>query len=137
MILIQEQIELLRHELIFSSSRSSGPGGQHVNKVNTKVELRFNINNSSVLTDEQKLLINNKLKNKITIEGDLIIVSQRTRSQLKNKMEAIDKLIEMLSKALKPRKKRIPTKPTRTSKLKRLETKKRTSEIKQSRRKPF
>ncbi|MBI9068617.1 MAG: aminoacyl-tRNA hydrolase [Salinivirgaceae bacterium] len=134
-MLTNYQIELITNELIFASSRSSGPGGQHVNKVNTKIELRFNIANSTVLYDHQKEILLSKLSNKISADGDLIIISQSTRSQLKNKHDAIEKFIDMLSKALKPRKKRVPTKPTKASRLRRLESKKRTSKLKQTRKK--
>ncbi len=72
-------------EFVFTSSRSSGAGGQHVNKVDTKVELKFHINNSLELTEEEKELLLEKLKNKINKDGFLQIVSQETRSQFRNK----------------------------------------------------
>lgn len=137
MILSPLQSEHLKRELTFSTARSSGPGGQNVNKVNTKVELRFHVQNSAVLTEEQKHILLSKLSNKLSTDGELIIVSQSTRSQLKNKQEAIVKFIDLIYKTLKPRKKRVPTKPTKASKEKRLENKKRNSEIKQGRRKLY
>ena len=76
-------------EFIFTSSKSSGPGGQNVNKVNTKVELRLDIGNSTLLTDEEKEIILDKLSNRINKDGVLIITSQDQRSQLKNKEKAI------------------------------------------------
>lgn len=123
-------------ELQFSASRSSGPGGQHVNKVNTKVELRFNISESPLLTEEEKTILLQKLKNKINKDGELIIVSQEDRSQYKNKEAAIEKFLDMLKKALTPIKKRRPSRPTRASKEKRLEGKKLVSVKKIQRKKP-
>jgi len=123
-------------ELHFSTSRSSGPGGQHVNKVNTKVELRFSIPVSELLTQEEKIILFQKLKNKINKDGELIIVSQENRSQLKNKEAAIEKFLNILKEALTPVKERKSTKPTRTSNKRRLIGKKLTSEKKTQRKKP-
>jgi len=122
-------------ELKFSSSRSSGPGGQNVNKVNSKIELRFNISNSEILNEDEKVIIFNKLKNKINSDGELIITVQTDRSQLKNKQEAIEKFNDLFTKALTPRKKRRSTSPTKASVEKRLKVKKKEGEIKQLRRK--
>ena len=123
----------LDEELIFISSRSSGPGGQNVNKVNTKVELRFNIMKSLRLSDREKQLLTDKLKNKINRNGELILMSQSERSQLKNREKVTKKFYFLLSKALTIKSIRIPTRPTSGSKEKRLEGKKRRSEIKQAR----
>ena len=123
-------------ELVFTASRSSGPGGQHVNKTSTKVELRFNVPNSVLFTEEQKEILTDKLKNKINSEGDLIVVSQQSRSQLKNKETALAKFYELLEKALTPEKKRKPIKLTQAAKEKRLEEKKIISEKKSQRKKP-
>lgn len=122
-------------EFIFSASRSSGAGGQNVNKVNTKVELRFNIAQSQLLTDSEKLILSDKLSSKLSGDGDLIIVSQTERSQIKNKEKTIEKFYKLLSAALKPKKKRKPTSPTFTSKEKRIETKKANAEKKSLRKK--
>ncbi len=122
-------------ELIFSASRSSGAGGQNVNKVNTKVELRFNVEDSQLLTPEEKELISAKLAAQISNDGFLIIVSQTERSQLKNKETAISKFYNLLAKALTRRKKRKPTSPTKISKEKRLEGKRKNSEKKGLRKK--
>lgn len=111
-------------EFIFSASRSGGPGGQNVNKVSSKIELRFNILLTSLFTEEEKELIYARLKNKINKDGELIIVSQVERSQLLNKELAINKFYDLISKALTLPQKRRSTKPTKASKLKRLEGKK-------------
>lgn len=125
----------LYSEFTFQSSRSSGPGGQNVNKVNSKVELRFNIPNSSLITDDQKQILLAKLSTKINGEGFLIIISQRDRSQLVNKEDAIRKTYELIEKALRPVKKRKSTKPSRSSIEKRLTEKRIKSNIKQYRQK--
>lgn len=125
----------LSSEFQFLTSRSSGPGGQNVNKVNSKVELRFDIENSSLLTDDQKEILFAKLATKISSEGILSVVSQRNRSQLANKEDAIEKLYLLISKALKPVIRRKKTKPTKSSVEKRLTVKRIKSEIKQNRQK--
>ena len=125
----------LSSEFIFQASRSSGPGGQNVNKVNSKIELRFNIQNSSVLTDNQKEILLSKLAAKISLDGFLIVVSQRDRSQLVNKEDAIRKTYELIAKALRPVKRRKSTRPTRSSVEKRLTGKRIKADIKQNRQK--
>jgi len=124
-------------EFVFSTSRSSGAGGQHVNKVETKVELRFNVPASKLLSDSEKNIILKKLKNRINANGDLIIISQAARSQLQNKQKTIEKFYSLIRKALKPPKKRVPTKPTQAAVQKRLEAKRKHSEKKTLRRKDF
>lgn len=130
----ERKIQLLK-ELKFSSSRSSGPGGQNVNKVNTKIELRFNLADSTVFTETQKQRLGSKLKNRMNSDGVIVLFESSERSQLKNKQKAIAKLTELIEKALTPTKRRIKTKPTLSSKLKRLEKKKQHSNKKQLRRK--
>lgn len=125
----------LSSEFQFLTSRSSGPGGQNVNKVNSKVELRFDILNSSLLSDEQKEIIQVKLATKISAEGILSVVSQRDRSQLTNKEDAIEKLYLLITKALKPVIRRKKTRPTKSSVEKRLTGKRIKSGIKQARQK--
>ena len=122
------------NEFIFNASRSQGPGGQNVNKVNTKVELRFDILHSNILTDEEREILLIRLCNKINEEGFLIIVSQSERTQLKNKLKTIEKFYLLIFKALTPVKKRKPTIPNQASKDKRLKEKKIAAE-KKSRRK--
>jgi ribosome-associated protein len=123
----------LSSEIQFLTSRSSGPGGQNVNKVNSKVELRFDIQNSMLLSDEQKEILQAKLATKISSEGILSVVSQIDRSQLANKEDAIRKFYVLLTKVLTPVKRRKRTKPTLTSVEKRLLGKQIKSEIKQNR----
>jgi ribosome-associated protein len=123
----------LDDELVLITSRSSGPGGQNVNKVNTKVELHFNIQRSVRLSDHEKQLISVALKNKINRNGDLILMSQSERSQLENKKRVIKKFYDLLSKALTVKKIRYQTRPTSGSKEKRIEEKKKRSEIKRLR----
>ncbi len=120
-------------EFIFASSRSGGPGGQNVNKVNTKVELRFSFTLTSLLSETEKELVFNKLKNKINSENELILVSQSERTQLKNKKVVTERFYELVSKALTIQKKRRPSKPTFTSKIKRLEGKRNRGVVKQHR----
>jgi ribosome-associated protein len=135
MIEIAPNIPDLSTEFQFYTSRSSGPGGQNVNKVNSKVELRFDIPNSSLLTEEQKEILLQKLASKINTDGQLSIVSQRDRSQLANKEDAVSKLYTLIARALKPVKPRKKTRPSAGSIEKRLTTKRIKSETKQNRQK--
>jgi len=121
------------NEFVFSASRSGGPGGQNVNKVSTKVELRFNLLLSPSFSENEKKILFNKLSNKINKEGELLIVSQSERSQLLNKQVVIEKFYILISKALTMPKYRRATKPTFTSKLKRLEEKKNRGSVKKLR----
>lgn len=126
---------VLDSEIRLSFSRSSGPGGQSVNKLNTRAELWFNVNASTVLNEDQKELIHKKLKSRINNDGELFLSNQTERSQLKNKEIAIKRFYELINKALKVHKKRKPTKPSKASIEKRLQNKKQRSEKKGRRRK--
>ncbi|MGK7390346.1 MAG: alternative ribosome rescue aminoacyl-tRNA hydrolase ArfB [Candidatus Cyclobacteriaceae bacterium M2_1C_046] len=122
-------------ELDFTASRSSGPGGQNVNKVNTKITLRFDIENSQLLSEKEKEHLKKKLSNKISNDNILIVAAESERSQLKNKEEAISKFYESLKEAFKQKKKRKKTKPTKASKEKRIKQKKMQAEKKKTRQK--
>ncbi len=120
-------------EFSFKTSRSSGAGGQNVNKVSTKVELDFDVPNSTLLSEDQKAIVLKKLENRITKEGILQIVVQEERSQLGNKEIAIKKFYDLLNKCFIIKKKRRPTKPSKGSKERRLKSKKINSDIKKMR----
>ena len=136
MKLTEAQKKLVETEIVFSATRSSGPGGQNVNKVSSRVELRFSVLNSTVFSDDEKARISLKLKNRINSEGEMILTSQTGRSQLDNKEKAIEKFFEILEKALTIQKKRIKTSPSIISRLKRMESKKITALKKQLRKPP-
>jgi len=120
-------------EVCFSTSRSSGSGGQHVNKVETRVELIFDVVNSGLLTDEQKVLVLEKLKRRISKEGILRIAYGRSRSQAHNKKKVTERFYKLIEEALSEDKERIPTKPSEAYHNKRLKKKKQQSQKKKDR----
>jgi ribosome-associated protein len=124
-------------EFEFQASRSGGKGGQNVNKVSSKIELCFDINNSVLLNDDEKNILLEKLKNKIDKKGILRIVSQKERSQLLNKFDTIKKFYIIIEKAFRKEKKRHKSNPTKISKEERLSSKKIVSQKKSYRSKDF
>lgn len=128
--------EALIKELQFKAIRSSGSGGQHVNKVSSKIELLFNLPNSLVLKEEQKTLIHKNLQNRLTKEGVLILQCQESRSQHKNKEIVIARFLELIKQSLILPKKRKKTKIPKVANKKRLEGKRNLSEKKANRKKP-
>ena len=124
-------IKIKESELHFSYVRSSGPGGQHVNKVSTAVQLKYNVMQSDI-PEELKQKFNDRYRNRISKSGFLTITAQSFKSQKKNKDDAVSRL-EKLFSDIKIQTKRIPTKPSRGSKVKRIEGKKKRSVIKKNR----
>lgn len=124
----------LLSEISFSTSRSSGPGGQNVNKVNTKASLRWNVAESAILLPDQKALLLKKWAKRLTVDGSLLIVSQEKRSQLQNKEDALSKLNQLLKEAFAKKKTRKKTKPSKVAVQKRLNQKKINSDKKKGRR---
>jgi ribosome-associated protein len=120
----------------FSASRSGGPGGQNVNKVNTQVELRFSVSTTTIFSEEEKARLFEKLRNKINSEGELIITSQEGRSQLENREIVIQKFFKAIESALRVRRTRIRTAPSHASIKERLEIKKINAKKKQMRKPP-
>jgi ribosome-associated protein len=130
MIRISGDLEIDEAQFIFRASRSSGPGGQHVNKTSTRITLFFDVVNSPSLSDQQKHRILTVLAGRIDKNGVLSITSQASRSQFANKAAVTQRFIELLAAALRPARKRKKTAIPRAAREKRLESKRRRSQIK-------
>jgi len=128
--------ELILQEIDYKAVRSSGAGGQNVNKVSSKVVLSYNLTTTSALTEEEKLLAQTKLASRLTNEGVLILQCDEDRSQLRNKDIVTKRFISVMENALKEEKPRKPTKIPRAVIRKRIEGKRRQADKKQNRRKP-
>ncbi|NTU63779.1 MAG: aminoacyl-tRNA hydrolase [Chloroflexi bacterium] len=137
LLIINPELRLPQSEVQYRTTRSSGPGGQHVNKTETQVELLFDVAHSPSLNDAQRQRILSQLKNLIDQEGVLHLTAHSERSQLRNREIVTARLQAVLAAALRVPKKRRPTKPTAASKAKRIESKKRRGQIKQLRRSTF
>lgn len=135
-LIINDAIQIPLSELEFIYARSSGPGGQNVNKVNSKVQLRWDLTTTSALPTEVGLRFRTLNRRRITNDGVLTLTSQRFRDQPRNRDDCLEKLRELLTEASKAPKHRRPTRPTRSSKRRRLKAKREQSERKERRRKP-
>jgi len=132
-LFIKNGITIPDHELEITTSRAGGPGGQHVNKTDTRITVRWNVNNTQALTEEQKARVLEKLHNRLTSEGDLIVHNSASRSQNQNKKSALSILAQEIRDALYIPKKRIATKIPKALKEARLKTKSHRSSIKKMR----
>lgn len=125
----------LQPELQYQFARSGGAGGQNVNKVATKAELRFNVRQSTVLTDEERAILEEKLAGKLTTEGELVLTHQTERTQLANKEKVTKKFYRLIEKAFEKPKPRKATKPSKAAVDERIATKKHKGDVKEKRRK--
>lgn len=135
-LIINEQLSIAPSELRFRFARSSGPGGQHVNRSETQVELLFDVANSASLSQAQRERLSSELGSRIDSEGILHVVSSGSRSQHQNRQEAINRFTRLLQHALRKRKLRRRTKPTLAARQRRLEHKRRQSQKKSDRKDP-
>jgi len=136
-VAVKNGVIIPAHELEITASRAGGPGGQHVNKTDTRITVRWNVKNTKALTDVQKERVLKNLEHRLTSEGDLVIHSSASRSQLQNKKEALARLAKELKKALHVPKKRMKTRVPKAAKEARLKEKAHRAKIKKMRGKKF
>jgi len=136
-VIVNEGLVIPEHEIEMVTSRGGGPGGQHVNKTDTRITLRWNVKHSNVLSPEQKVRMLQNLQSRLTIDGDLIIHSNISRSQQQNRENALMIFAKIIQKALYVPKKRMATRISRAVKASRVENKKRRSFIKKMRGKSY
>ncbi len=135
MLRINDNVSVPLAEIEISAIRSQGAGGQNVNKVSTAIHIRFDVRSSSALSDNDKARVLRLRDQRISKEGVIVIKSQRFRSQDKNRSDALEKLAEMIRKALVEKKPRKPTRPSKRSREKRLDEKIKRGRLKETRRK--
>jgi ribosome-associated protein len=133
MIEVNGELSIPEDELIFTASRGGGPGGQHVNKVASRVTIRFDVRGSQSLSERQRETLLERLSSKLTREGVLLMSSHGSRSQSANRQELVNRFTELVRQSLKRPKKRHATRPTRGSKERRLDSKRQRSGVKQTR----
>jgi ribosome-associated protein len=133
MFVVNDRIQIPDEELQFSFARSGGPGGQNVNKVSSKAILRWDLRLNTTVPIEVKDRLRALQRNRVTVEGELVIQAQNYRDQERNKLECLERLREMLLEAASLPKKRRPSRPTRGSKERRLKAKKHRSSLKSER----
>lgn len=133
---VNSHLVLPASELSVTAARSGGPGGQNVNKVASKVVLRFSVTRSRALGERRKSLIFSRLGHRLTTEGDLVVHASRYRDRVRNLEDARERLATLLAEVLTVGKRRVATRPTRGSQRRRLEEKRRRGDVKRSRRRP-
>jgi ribosome-associated protein len=134
MIRITAKISIDEREIAESFVRASGPGGQNVNKLSTAVQLRFDVRHSPSLAPDVAERLERLAGSRLTRDGVLVIIAQRHRTQARNREDALDRLIDLIRRAATPPVKRRPTRPTKASRERRIEGKKRRADVKKSRR---
>ena len=132
-LVINDNVNIPVSELVFTASRSSGPGGQHVNTTDTRIQVRWNVLESAALNESERALVLKNLASRVTEAGDLILAADTHRSQRRNRDEVTQRLAVLVREALIPPKPRKKTKPSRASKEKRLDEKRKKSRTKMDR----